>query len=92
VRDVIDKSAGVGGFQRLRAVGDTPGEGFLVDVGEQDAAGEKARCGVHIEEGLGVEDDRVAALLGREIQRDAVEEAGQQFLVGKGELEADPGE
>ena len=79
-------------LEGLRAVADFPGERLLVDIGEEDASGDKAGVGVDFEQAFGVEDDGVASFLRRERHRGGAEEPAYQFALGERELQTDPGE
>ncbi len=64
VLEVGFESGFVGLLEFVDAIaGDGPIEDFLVDVGEEDAAGEFREIGVFLDEGLGVEDNGVFEVL-----------------------------
>ena len=71
---------------------DVPAEDFLVDVGEEDAAGELGEVGVLLDEGLGVEDDGVLEVLFGDLVADGAAEFALDLGVGDAEVEADGGE
>ena len=62
-RDVLQERLAVRFLELVDAVGDFPRQRLLVDIGEENAAGEEAAVGVDIEEVLRVEDDGLALFL-----------------------------
>jgi hypothetical protein len=82
----------VGVFQFVDAVlEDGPVEDFLVDIGEEDAAGEFREVGVLFDEGLGVEDDGVLEVLFGDLIADGAAEFAFDLDVRDVEFEADGG-
>ena len=76
-------------FQRVRAVGDLPRERLFVDVGQQNARGEKAGVGVEIEQRLCVQHDGVATLGRRQRDGRGAQQARENVVVGEREIQAD---
>jgi hypothetical protein len=68
---------------------DGPVEYFLVDVGEQDAAGEFREVGVLLDECLGVEDDGVFEVFFGDLVADGAAEFALDFGFADVEVEAD---
>ena len=82
----------MGVLQLVDAVaGDGPVEDFLVDVGEEDAAGEFREVGVFLDEGLGVEDDGVFEVLFGDFIANGAAEFALDFSFADVEFEADGG-
>ena len=71
---------------------DVPVEDLLVDVGEQDAAGELGEVGVLFDQRLGVEDDRAAQVLLADFGADGAAQLPFDAVLVQAEIEANDGE
>ncbi len=70
---------------------DVPPENLLIEVGEQDAAGELGEVGVALDEGLGVEEDGLAEVSLGEFVEDGAPEFRLDLGGGKAKVEAECG-
>ena len=89
VGEVALEGIAVGGFDAINAIaGDVPIEHFLVDVGEQDAAGEFREVGIFFDQSAGIENDGLLEVVGGNFRSDRAAEFAFDLIFREAEVEA----